>query len=394
MNTPRLEIDLSKIKQNTENLVSRLSEVGISITGITKVSLGSPEIALTMLQAGATMIGDSRIENIEAMSHEGIHAPLMLIRSPMMNDASRTVRYADISLNSELEVIHKLSDAAVTARKCHGIVLMIELGDLREGIMPADLKNTVRQVLALPGVKLKGIGANLACHNGVSPSADNMAELSSLANDIERTFGISLEIISGGNSANINWALSGADLGRINNLRLGESILFGREALYRQPIESLHTDAITLIAEVIESKIKPSLPWGEIAQTAFGMAKSSDIDKGSIAQAILAIGQQDVDPTGLTSPTGIKIIGASSDHLIIDCGRKSLPIGTEIRFLPNYSAVLRAMTSPFVSKVIKRDNTPIIAPRLCNTLPSTGRSKTINVNVLTNREKRLWSITR
>lgn len=154
--------------------------------------------------------------------------------------------------------------------------------------MPADLENTVRQVLALPGVKLKGIGANLACHNGVSPSADNMAELSLLANDIEHTFGISLEIISGGNSANINWALSGADLGRINNLRLGESILFGREALYRQPIDSLHTDAITLIAEVIESKIKPSLPWGEIAQTAFGMAKSSDIDKDSIAQAILA----------------------------------------------------------------------------------------------------------
>jgi hypothetical protein len=36
---------------------------------------------------------------------------------------------------------------------------------------------------------------------------------------------------------------------RVNNLRLGESILLGREPLHRQPIEGLYTDAIALISK-------------------------------------------------------------------------------------------------------------------------------------------------
>ncbi len=149
---------------------------------------------------------------------------------------------------------------------------MVELGDLREGIMPGDLENAVRETLRFPNIALKGIGTNLACRSGVSPDARNMAELSALADSIDATFGLTMEIVSGGNSANLTWRSSGADTGRINDLRLGESILLGREPLHRQPIDGLHTDAITLVAEVIESKVKPSQPWGEIAQTAFGEA--------------------------------------------------------------------------------------------------------------------------
>jgi predicted amino acid racemase len=132
---------------------------------------------------------------------------------------------------------------------------------------------------------------------------------------------------------------------------LGESILLGRETLHRQPIDGLHTDAITLIAEVIESKLKPSQPWGEIAQTAFG-EKPPATDRGDISQTILAIGRQDTDPDGLLPPPGIEILGASSDHLIVDSGCHSPSVGAEITFQLNYSALVRAMTSPFVAKVI------------------------------------------
>jgi predicted amino acid racemase len=361
LSAPRLEIDLDKIQHNARTLVNRLADRGISVTAVMKATLGCPEIARAVLDAGVSMVGDSRMENIEAMSRAGVKAPMMLIRSPMISDAHRVVRYADLSLNSELDVIGKLSDAANAAGKRHGVVLMVELGDLREGIMPADLEHTVGQVLGMPNIDLKGIGANLACHCGVSPDADNMAQLSALADAIERAFGITLDIVSGGNSANLNWAFSGADTGRINNLRLGESILLGCEPLHRQSIEGLHTDAITLIAEVIESKIKPSQPWGEIAQTAFG-EKAPPADRGNIAQAILAIGQQDVDPGGLLAPPGIEIIGASSDHLIADCGERPLPVGAEVRFQLNYSAMVRAMTSPFVSKVLRSSDSPIPMP--------------------------------
>lgn len=352
MSAPRLEIDLTKIHHNARTLVDRLAHRGISVTGVTKATLGSPEVANVLMRAGVHGLGDSRIENIEAMRHAQVNAPMTLIRSPMISQAERVVKHADISVNSEIDVMAALSRAAQKAGRTHGVVLMVELGDLREGIMPCDLETVVRAVLRLPNIALKGIGANLACRSGVSPDATNMAELSALADQIEATFGLVLDIVSGGNSANLQWALGSTDMGRINNLRLGEAILLGCEPLHRQPIKGLHTDAISLIAEVIESKVKPSRPWGEIAQAAFEGTPVAT-DRGPISQAILAVGCQDIDPDGLKPPGGVKIIGASSDHLVVDSGRNQLSVGTEIAFQLNYSALLRAMTSPFVAKRTK-----------------------------------------
>lgn len=351
MNAPRLEINLEKIRHNTVTLVARLRARGIAVTGVTKAALGDPRIAAVLLQAGVRGLGDSRIENIEVMRHGGVQAAMTLIRSPMMSQADRVVAHADVSFNTELDVINKLSIAAQKAGRVHGVVLMVELGDLREGIMPEDLEPMVRETLRLPNIRLRGIGTNLACRSGVSPDTQNMTELSELADSIDATFGPILDIVSGGNSGNLGWALGGADTGRVNDLRLGESLLFGLETLHRQPIDGLHTDAVTLVAEVIESKIKPSKPWGVIAQTAFGVKPPTE-DRGTIAQSILAIGCQDTDPDGLLPPAGITIIGASSDHLIVDTGSRQLPVGSEITFRPNYSALVRAMTSPFISKVV------------------------------------------
>lgn len=354
MTAPRLEIDLGKIRHNASALVKRLARRGISVTGVTKATLGEPEIANVLLEAGVSAIGDSRIENIEAMRRARVAASITLIRTPMRSQAVRVVRHADVSFNTEIEVIGKLSMAAQAAGRTHGVVLMVELGDLREGIMPDDLENTVRETLRFPNIALKGIGTNLACHSGVSPDARNMAELSALAHSIEATFGRKLANVSGGNSANLEWAMNSPDTGRINDLRLGESILLGREPLQRLPIDGLHTDAITLVAEVIESKVKPSMPWGKIAQTAFGeQTHVQTSDRDDINQAILAVGRQDADPCGLRPCAGIAVLGASSDHLVADSGCHPLAVGDEITFQLNYSALVRAMTSPFVAKVVK-----------------------------------------
>jgi predicted amino acid racemase len=354
MSAPRLEIDLEKIHHNASILVKRLAKRGISVTGVTKAALGSAEIAHSLLRAGVSVIGDSRIENIEAMRLNKVPAEMRLIRSPMLSQVERVARHADVSFNSEIEVIRRLSREAKKTHRTHGVVFMVELGDLREGVMPDDLIETVRETLRLPNIVIKGIGTNLACRCGVSPDASNMAELSSLAELIEATFDLKLQIVSGGNSANLEWALSGAETGRINDLRLGEAILLGRETLHRQPINGLFTDAFTLFAEVIESKVKPSQPSGTIAQTAFGEA-SPLIDRGQVAQSILAIGRQDSDPYGLFPPAGIEIMGASSDHLILVSDNCDLPVGSEVAFQLNYSALVHTMTSPFVTKTYKSD---------------------------------------
>lgn len=351
MPAPRVEIDLNKIHHNASVLVERLANRGISVTGVTKATLGSVEIAKTLIDAGVSALGDSRIENIEAMRLAGIAAEMTLIRSPMLSQTEQVVEHSDVSFNTEIEVIKRLSQEARKRQRTHGVVLMVELGDLREGIMPKDLRETVRETLRLPNITFKGIGTNLACRCGVSPDASNMAELSNIADLIEETFDLKMEIVSGGNSANLEWALSGAETGKINNLRLGEAILLGRETLYRQPINGLFTDAITLFAEVIESKVKPSQPSGTIAQTAFGEAVPC-IDRGLVAQSILAIGHQDTDPYGLTPPEGVVIMGASSDHLIITSESCELPVGSEVTFQINYSALVHTMTSPFITKTV------------------------------------------
>jgi len=354
---PRLAIDLGKIEHNAHTLVTRLARSGISVMGVTKAVLGDPEIASAFFRTGVSGLGDSRIENIETMRRAGIRSEITLIRTPMLSQIDRVVRHADMSFNTELDVIAALSSAAQKSNKTHGVVLMVELGDLREGIMPGDMLKTVEATLAFPNIVFKGIGANLACLSGISPGEANMAALSELANSIDAKFGPITDIVSGGNSANIEWALSGADTGRINNLRLGEAILFGREALHRQPIDGLHQDAITLVAEVIETKIKPSLPWGNVAQNAFGEINHSS-DRGPTSRAIVAIGRQDIDPTGISPPPGFEILGASSDHLVLDVSSGHVCVGDEIPFQINYSAFLRAMTSPFVDQVIGPSSNP------------------------------------
>ena len=348
MNGVRLEVDLGKIAGNARVLVKRAAGRNISITAVTKAMLGAPELGRALEEAGASGLGDSRIENIERMRAAGIDTPMLLIRSPMPSQVDRVVRAGVMSVNTETQVLTALADAARRSGRVHEVMLMVELGDLREGVMPARLNHTVRHVLSLTRLHLGGIGANLACRSGIEPSAENMDELSNLVESVETEFGIEIQNVSGGNSANLDWALGPNPVGRINNLRLGEALLLGREPLHRRAISGLHTDAVILAAEVIESQRKPSKPWGRPGQNSFGETLEVE-DRGEIWQTILAIGRQDTDTTDLQAPDGVDILGASSDHLITETRDRMNP-GEELRFEPGYSALLRSMTSPFVTK--------------------------------------------
>jgi predicted amino acid racemase len=285
------------------------------------------------------------------MRDAGVDAMFLLLRSPSLSQAADVVTYADLSLNSDLSVIRELSRQAVKQEAIHRIIVMVELGDLREGVMPADLPSAVGQVLTLGGITLAGIGANLACFGGIKPDDVNMGYLSELARDVERKFGLTLTHVSGGNSANYAWFMSTEDVGMINDLRLGESIYLGRETLFREPIPGLFTDAFTLVAEVIESRYKPSVPYGQSCQNAAGDLPSFT-DRGDMRRVILAIGSQDVLVSGLTPKTEMDILGSSGDHTIADAKETEYIAGDEVTFDLNYGALQSAMTSPYVQKVV------------------------------------------
>lgn len=351
MTAPRIEIDLGKIRQNTRCLVRHLGARGITVTGVTKAVCGNPDIAKAMLEGGAIGIADARLRNVVRMRKAGIGCPITIIRTPMQSEVGQIIQCCETSYNTQMETITELAAAARHRGVVHNVVLIVEMGDMRDGIMPEDLEAFASQVAELPGVAFKGIAANFACLGDIAPGAEAMTMLSRMASEVEGSCGPFIELVSGGSSVNLPWALNAATTGRINNLRLGEAIFLGVEPLSGKPIEGLHTDAFTLVAEVVETKHKP----GSMRSSTFGSALKvprlvQDDDRR--IRSILAIGQQDTDAGGLRFPAGVDFLGATSDHTVVDTTNSSFTVGSEMKLRMTYSALMRAMSAPDVAKII------------------------------------------
>jgi len=358
MFTPRLEIHAAKIFYNAKKLLQRCQTQNIDIMAVTKVVQGEPYIASILVDAGIKWLGDSRIDNIKKIRKTGVKAKFALIRAPLTHQLAETVQYTDLSFNSELFTIRKLSQHAKQQDKIHNVVLMVDLGDRREGVLPQDAVKIVKEILTLPNICLSGIATNLSCLNGVEPDEDKMHVLSQLVEEIEQTFNIHLDIVSGGNSANIEWLLAreSAEEDRVNQLRLGGAILLGREALTDTPIPGFYYDTVTLVAEVIECKMKPALPEGNICQNNFGYRVTPQ-ETGLISRVVLGLGLQDVSVKDLIPiDNDIEILGATSDHTVLHVKSNRLHVGDEVHFHVDYGALLAAMTSPYVEKHFTEGN--------------------------------------
>lgn len=351
MRYPALIIDRQKLVENTQAITWLCRDAGIGFCAVTKAVCAHPEIARAFLEGGATSLADSRIENLIRLS--AFPVPKLLLRIPMPSEADDVVRFADISLNSEWTTLERLSEAAVRLGRIHGVILMVELGDLREGVPLDQAVDLAGRTLRLPGLKLQGVGTNLNCYGGVIPDEHNLSELVVIARQIEAAYRIRLEIVSGGNSGSVYLAASGRMPAGINHLRLGEVLLLGRETSFRKQYPGLHTDAFTFRAEIIELKWKPSLPIGQVRQNAFGR-KPHVHDRGLMLRAIVACGRQDILYDLITPrERGIKLVGASSDHLILDVTHSEHPlaVGDTVDFSLAYGALVAASTSEYVHKV-------------------------------------------
>ncbi len=345
-----LTTDLAKITANTRTVVRALG--GVEVVAVTKCTCGSPEVGRAMLEGGAVALGESRHANAERHRAAGTAAPVWLLRTPPPALAADTVRLFDLSLASELETCAALDGAAAALGRRHQVMVMVDLGDLREGILPADLPAFVDAVEALAHVDLAGVGVNLTCYGAIMPDERNMSELIELARATEQRVGRRL-LVGGGNSGSVGMIASGRMPAGVTTLRVGETILHGVDTLTREPILDLRTDVFELAAPVIECKVKPSMPRGTVAQDAYGN-KPRFTDRGDRRRAILALGRQDVMPEYLTPlDAGVEILGASSDHLICDVHDTVAPprLGDVLRFRPTYAATVQLFTSPYVHKV-------------------------------------------
>jgi len=348
---PQLLVDRQKLTHNVKVLVDQCHAQGLSVMGVTKVFCAHQDMTQCYLDGGVDFLADSRVENLQRL--KDFPVPKVLLRLPMHSEADLVVAYSDISLNSEISTIFALDQAAQRQGKKHSIILMIDLGDLREGIWPTDFDEIVHTILAFDHIELYGIGVNLTCYGGVVPKAENLGQLVEFATRLKDDFELELKMVSGGNSSSL-YLLTGEGLPKgVNNLRLGEALVLGRETAYGDAISGTHQDAFQLVAQVIELKEKPSVPIGEIGMDAFGN-KPTFVDKGIRKRAIIGVGRQDVNVSNLIPvDERIEIIGASSDHLIVDVTDVSgLKVGDLVSFNLEYGALLSLATSPYVKKIM------------------------------------------
>lgn len=355
---PKMVVDLKKLRQNVDRVLVKCHDQGIEVAGVIKGCSGLPECANQMALAGCRFIASSRLEQLKAAREFGVQADFMLIRVPMLSEAADVVQLAEISLNSDMKVLKALNHQAGRHDKKHKVILMMDLGDLREGFW--DLGETLEAALAvendLYNLELAGIGTNLGCYGAIAATPEKLNHLVECAEMIEERIGRELEFISGGATTSYPRVLEHNMPRRINLLRMGEGIILAKDLqdLWGYDMSDMNQDVFTLEAEVIEAREKPTYPQGEIMFDAFGNKPEYE-DRGIRKRALLALGKVDYAYPELLLPRDkdIKILGASSDHTILDVEdcEHDYKVGDIVEFDLCYATIVYATNSPNVDIV-------------------------------------------
>ena len=347
---PRIVIDRNKLRNNCTQIVRHCEARGIAVAGVIKGAGGLPEIARLYRSCGAAQLATSRLEQMELWRREGIPGPYMLLRVPGLSELPEVARLADYSLQSDATTLDALNSVCAEQGVTHRVIVMADLGDLREGFWD---KTEMVEVCChveqgLDHLHLAGVGVNLGCYGAVKPTPENMEQLVDIARAVEARIGRQLEIVSGGATSSYTLVHWGTMPQGINHLRIGETALLAKDLQVDWGISDMDyllRGTMRLEAEIIELRKKPTHPVGETVIDAFGN-RPTFVDRGMRLRALAAFGRADVGQveTLLCREPGMTVIGGSSDHCILDvedCPR-ALRVGDVVSFDLSYSHMLYA----------------------------------------------------
>lgn len=352
-----LKLYKHKLEHNYRFLDTMFAEKQIDWGVVSKMLCGNRDYLMELIALGATEIHDSRISNLKAIKQIKPEVQTVYIKPPAGNHLPQVIRYADVSFNTELATIRALSEEAQRQQKTHKVLIMIEMGDLREGVMGEELVAFYGQVFELPNIEIVGIGTNLNCLHGVMPSTDKLVQLSLYKQLVEATFQKHIPWISGGTSVTLPLFLGKQLPKAVNHFRIGETLFFGNNLVTGEPIPEMKADVFELFAQIIELSEKPKVPYGELAANPSGdVWEIDEADHGLTSyRAILDIGLLDVSPNYLMpKQEGIAITGASSDMLVVDLGQneQNLQVGDILSFGMKYMGALGLMNSNYIDKIV------------------------------------------
>ncbi len=267
-----------------------------------------------------------------------INVKATLLTIPSLANVDEVITYCQASLNSEWETIQELAKQCDKRKVYHEIILMIDIGDLREGVMPQEAILFVKNCISLTSAyfKIKGIGANLGCGNCILPTYTILNILQIIKNEVQEKYSYILEVISIGGSIILEWMNYKYLPSCINQLRIGEAAFLGSIPVYHKQHPHLFDDAFILIGTIVELKVKQVIVEGK--------AKVQ-------VRAILDFGNIHTIPNKL-SPTNnnMVFIKSTSNYSIYDVTscEQNFSSGDKLNFRLNYSALAQANLSPYV----------------------------------------------
>lgn len=365
-------LNIDKLKQNYNHLDTLFKRNGIQWSIVTKLLCGNEAYIDAVINLGIRQVCDSRIANLKMIKTKYPDIETIFIKPPAKRNASKIVEHADISFNTSLDTVKALSKAAMLKGKVHKIVIMVELGELREGVLLNDLLQFYSDVSSLPNITVIGLGTNLTCMYGVLPSYEKLEQLEIYKREIEDRFDTTIELLSGGASVTIPLIQTGDLPEGINHFRIGETLFLGTDVYNNSTIPGMHQHIFTLHGEIIELEKKPNKPYGELGHNLTGEKQEfDDVDPGESYRAIIDIGMLDIDTKHVQLiDNSISIVGASSDMTVLDLGKNAhgYKTGDKIQFTMDYMGTLRIMHSRYIEKRMESFTTKFIADNLSVTL--------------------------
>nr|WP_294926687.1 alanine/ornithine racemase family PLP-dependent enzyme [uncultured Flavobacterium sp.] len=347
-----------KLKENYDFLNSLFESKNIEWGVVSKLLCGNKLYLEEIISLGVKEMHDSRISNLKTIKALDSTIQTVYIKPPAKRSIPSIVKYADVSFNTEFYTIQMLSEEAKKQNKIHKIIVMIEMGDLREGVMGEDLIDFYGTIIKMPNIEISGIGTNLNCLSGVMPTQDKLIQLSLYKQLIEAKFNITIPWVSGGTSVAVPLLLKNARPMAVNHFRIGEALFFGKDLFTGETIQRMHNDVFKLFAEIIEITEKPDVPTGElgenVAGNTFSMQETKDFS-GTSLRAILDVGLLDMQPKYLEAVDNeIIIVDASSDMLVLDISNSAqkYKIGDLISFNIKYMGALYLLSSNYIEKDI------------------------------------------
>ncbi|MET3112418.1 putative amino acid racemase [Pedobacter sp. CG_S7] len=370
-----ITLNRKKLKENFDHLNIMFAQNNIEWAIVGKMLCGNRKYLEEIINLGIKEICDSRIRNLQMVKSINPNIQTVFIKPPAIGNIARVVEFADVSFNTELETIKLLSEEAAKQGKTHKIVIMIELGELREGVMREQFVDFYANVFDLPNIEVTGIGTNLTCMYGVLPSQDKLIQLCLYKQLVEAKFNKTIPFISGGTSVTIPLIEKGLLPENINHFRVGETLYLGTDVYNSQPFDHMHNDVFKLYAEIIELHEKPLLPDGELGQNLTGNIATFDekLVNSSSYRAIIDVGLLDVED-GHIKPVDkdVEIVGASSDMIVLDLGEnhRKLNVGDLVEFNLDYMGILRIMNSAYVDKRFEEEKIAVKTPALAQLSPA------------------------